>query len=77
MWEQYSHFEVNEVLLYDSHSFHWFTSEEIFDYSSGEMTKAKIKHLKQQFNKEFSLIYQLYGCIVLWDAYIEPAVNTS
>lgn len=34
-------------------------SEEIFDFSNGKMTKNKIDELSQQFNKEFSLIYEL------------------
>lgn len=34
-------------------------SEEVFDFSGGQMTTAKIKELKESFNKEFSLIYQL------------------
>jgi len=34
-------------------------SEEVFDFSHGEMTSQKIKELKTSFNNEFSLIYQL------------------
>eukprot|EP00698_Gefionella_okellyi_P014806 TRINITY_DN4120_c0_g1_i1.p1 TRINITY_DN4120_c0_g1~~TRINITY_DN4120_c0_g1_i1.p1 ORF type:complete len:1054 (-),score=265.94 TRINITY_DN4120_c0_g1_i1:42-3203(-) len=34
-------------------------SEEIFDFSQGEMTSQKTKELKASFNQEFSLIYQL------------------
>jgi exportin-1 len=34
-------------------------SEEVFDFSGGQMTQAKILELKSSFNKEFSLIYQL------------------
>ncbi len=34
-------------------------SEEVFDFSNGQMTQAKIKELKNSFNKEFGLIYQL------------------
>ena len=33
-------------------------SEEIFDFSSGNMTQMKILELKNSFNKEFSLIYK-------------------
>jgi hypothetical protein len=40
------------------------TSEEIFDFSSGQMTQAKIAELKNQFNKEFSLIYKLCEAIL-------------
>jgi len=42
----------------------YFNSEEIFDYSSGQMTQAKIKDLKTSFNKEFSYIYQLCDYIL-------------
>lgn len=34
-------------------------SEEIFDFSSGQMTQSKILELKNSFNKEFALIYKL------------------
>jgi exportin-1 len=34
-------------------------SEEIFEFSRGEMVQAKIKELKQTLNKDFFLIYQL------------------
>eukprot|EP01104_Vermistella_antarctica_P005997 TRINITY_DN16731_c0_g1_i1.p1 TRINITY_DN16731_c0_g1~~TRINITY_DN16731_c0_g1_i1.p1 ORF type:complete len:1068 (-),score=371.53 TRINITY_DN16731_c0_g1_i1:114-3317(-) len=34
-------------------------SEEIFDFSSGEMTDAKVKELKGSFYNEFNQIYQL------------------
>lgn len=39
-------------------------SEEIFDFSGGQMTQAKIKELKGAYNKEFSLIYQLCEIIL-------------
>eukprot|EP00727_Mastigamoeba_balamuthi_P006331 m51a1_g2318 putative exportin-1 (1057) ;mRNA; f:487141-490960 len=34
-------------------------SEEIFDFAGGQLTAAKAAELKQSFNHEFSLIYQL------------------
>eukprot|EP00736_Rhodelphis_marinus_P004090 Rmarinus@m.18775 len=34
-------------------------SEEIFDFSSGEMTQSRIRELKTSFNNEFSMVYQL------------------
>lgn len=34
-------------------------SEEVFDFSGGQMTQAKIKELKTSFNSEFVVIYQL------------------
>jgi len=39
-------------------------SEEIFDFSGGQMTQLKIKELKEAYNKEFSLIYQLCEVIL-------------
>ncbi|EFJ16798.1 hypothetical protein SELMODRAFT_233936 [Selaginella moellendorffii] len=34
-------------------------SEEVFDFSQGEMTQSKIKELKQSLNSEFQLIHEL------------------
>lgn len=34
-------------------------SEEVFDYSSGQMTQTKAKHLKDTMCSEFSQIFQL------------------
>jgi uncharacterized protein YacL len=34
-------------------------SEEIFDFGSNTMTQGKIKELKQAYNSEFSLIFQV------------------
>ncbi|KAL3846023.1 hypothetical protein ACJIZ3_003426 [Penstemon smallii] len=34
-------------------------SEEIFDFSRGEMTQVKVKELKQSLNSEFQLIHEL------------------
>ena len=34
-------------------------SEEVFDFSRDEMTSAKAKKLKESFNNDFSLIFQL------------------
>jgi exportin-1 len=39
-------------------------SEEVFDFSRGKMTQAKIKELKESFNKEFLSIYQLCELIL-------------
>lgn len=41
-------------------------SEEIFDFSSDSMTSAKIKHMKESLNEEFSQIFQL--CEFILDA---------
>ena len=34
-------------------------SEEVFDFSRGEMTQAKVRDLKNSLNSEFKLIYEL------------------
>lgn len=39
-------------------------SEEVFDFSKDEMTSAKAKRLKESFNQDFSLIYQLCDFIM-------------
>ena len=39
--------------------FAFFCSEEVFDFSSGQMTQAKAKHLKDSMCSEFSQIFQL------------------
>jgi len=39
-------------------------SEEIFDFSKEQMTQAKVKELKEAYNQEFSLIYQLCDFIL-------------
>lgn len=36
-----------------------FLSEEVFDFSSGQMTQAKAKALKESMNSEFQQIFQL------------------
>ncbi|KAL8233051.1 hypothetical protein R6Q57_002829 [Mikania cordata] len=41
-------------------------SEEVFDFSRGEMTQQKIKELKQSLNSEFQLIHEL--CIYVLSA---------
>mmetsp|Transcript_49557 Transcript_49557/g.124609 ORF Transcript_49557/g.124609 Transcript_49557/m.124609 type:complete len:1073 (-) Transcript_49557:41-3259(-) len=39
-------------------------SEEIFDFSHGEMTKAKTRSLKTTLNKEFSMIFNLCSFVL-------------
>lgn len=34
-------------------------SEEVFDFSSGQMTQTKAKHLKDSMCNEFALIFEL------------------
>ena len=38
-------------------------SEEVFDFSSGQMTQAKAKNLKESMNNEFQQVFQL--CIFI------------
>lgn len=47
-------------------------SEEVFDFSSGQMTQAKIKEMKERFNKEFIIIYQL--CEYILDQSQKPSL---
>jgi exportin-1 len=39
-------------------------SEEVFDFSSGQMTQAKMKAMKKNLNQEFTLIFQLCDYIL-------------
>ena len=34
-------------------------SEEVFDFSTGQMTQAKIRTLKETLNHEFALVFEL------------------
>jgi exportin-1 len=56
--------QKNESLCENNMEILKLLSEEVFDFSSGQMTQAKIKELKTTFNKEFSLIYQLCDFIL-------------
>ena len=48
------------LLLYISlYIYVLFCSEEVFDFSIGQMTQAKAKHLKDSMCSEFSQIFQL------------------
>ena len=42
-----------------------FCSEEVFDFSSGQMTQAKAKHLKDTMCGEFSEIFQLCNFVMV------------
>jgi hypothetical protein len=42
-----------------------FSSEEVFDFSSGQMTQAKAKHLKDTMCNEFTKIFQLCEYVVV------------
>jgi len=43
----------------------FFYSEEVFDFSSGQMTQAKAKHLKDTMCNEFTKIFQLCEYVVV------------
>ena len=45
--------------------FHFLDSEEVFDFSSGQMTQAKAKHLKDTMCNEFTKIFQLCEYVVV------------
>ena len=51
-------------------------SEEVFDFSSGQMTQTKAKHLKDSMCSEFALIFELclfvlvsFHCFVIYSIY--------
>eukprot|EP01125_Pyxidicula_operculata_P012373 TRINITY_DN4063_c0_g1_i2.p1 TRINITY_DN4063_c0_g1~~TRINITY_DN4063_c0_g1_i2.p1 ORF type:complete len:1062 (-),score=182.79 TRINITY_DN4063_c0_g1_i2:21-3074(-) len=49
----------NECICENNMAILGLLSEEVFDFSRGEMTQAKIVELKSSLNKEFNIIYQL------------------
>eukprot|EP00316_Scyphosphaera_apsteinii_P022949 CAMPEP_0119314430 /NCGR_PEP_ID=MMETSP1333-20130426/32697_1 /TAXON_ID=418940 /ORGANISM="Scyphosphaera apsteinii, Strain RCC1455" /LENGTH=1099 /DNA_ID=CAMNT_0007319535 /DNA_START=148 /DNA_END=3447 /DNA_ORIENTATION=+ len=51
--------KTNETLCENNMSILKLLSEEVFDFSRDEMTSAKAKKLKESFNADFSLIFQL------------------
>lgn len=50
---------TSEVLCENSMQILRLLSEEVFDFSRGEMTQAKTKELKSSLNDEFRLIHEL------------------
>jgi len=56
--------KANESLCENNMNILKLMSEEVFDFSSGQMTQAKINELKNSFYKEFSLIFQLCDFIL-------------
>lgn len=56
--------KANETLCENNMSILKLLSEEVFDFSKDEMTSAKAKRLKESFNQDFSLIYQLCDFIM-------------
>merc|ERR550532_3609310 len=51
--------KTNEPLCQNNMAILKLLSEEVFDFSSGQMTQAKAKHLKDSMCSEFSQIFQL------------------
>lgn len=51
--------KTNESLCQNNMNILKLLSEEVFDFSSGQMTQAKAKHLKDTMCNEFSQIFQL------------------
>ncbi|PRP84096.1 exportin-1-like [Planoprotostelium fungivorum] len=64
--------KTNEALCENNMMILRLMSEEVFDFSSGQMTVAKIKELKTSFNNEFSQIYQL--CDLILDKSQQPSL---
>eukprot|EP00741_Cyanophora_paradoxa_P007524 tig00001154_g7277.t1 len=64
--------KTSEVLCENNMNILKLLSEEVFDFSSGQMTQAKIKELKTNFNNEFSAIYQL--CEFILTASTRPSL---
>ncbi|XP_067943682.1 exportin-1-like [Watersipora subatra] len=51
--------KTNETLCQNNMMILKLLSEEVFDFSSGQMTQTKAKHLKENMCSEFSVIFQL------------------
>lgn len=43
----------------------FFCSEEVFDFSAGQMTQVKAKHLKDNMCNEFSQIFELCSFVMV------------
>lgn len=52
-------------------------SEEVFDFSSGQMTQAKAKHLKDSMCSEFSSIFQLCQFVMVRLGAVWNKINTG
>ena len=56
---------TNETLCQNNMDILKLLSEEVFDFSSGQMTQAKAKHLKESMCSEFSEVFNL--CVYVMD----------
>ena len=57
--------KTNEALCENSMAILALLSEEVFDFSRGELTQAKTRELKGTLNNEFRLIHDLCTCVSL------------
>lgn len=62
--------KTSETLCENSMNILKLLSEEVFDFSRGELTQAKIKDLKSSLNQEFRLIHEL--CLFVLNASQKP-----
>ena len=51
--------KTSETLCENSMAILKLLSEEVFDFSKGELTQVKIRDLKNSLNEQFTLIHQL------------------
>lgn len=68
--------KTNESLCQNNMAILKLLSEEVFDFSSGQMTQAKAKHLKDTMCSEFSQIFQLCQ-FVLENSQNAPLVGST
>ena len=52
------------------HTHTYMYSEEVFDFSSGQMTQVKAKHLKDSMCSEFSQIFQLCSFVFVSEEFV-------
>lgn len=64
--------KTNESLCENNMQILQLLSEEVFDFSSGNMTAARASQLKASFNREFSLIFEL--CQLILDRSLRPSL---
>ncbi|GBF89748.1 hypothetical protein Rsub_02918 [Raphidocelis subcapitata] len=57
--------KTNETLCENSMAILKLLSEEVFDFSRGEMTQDKTRHLKQTLNAQFRMIHELCTFVLL------------
>ncbi len=50
-------------------------SEEVFDYSAGQMTQAKIQHLKKSMSTEFSQVFELCMFVLVCLIFVNQSLS--